>query len=42
MGGLTEAASQQSRADMRGQIGAAWGNRTPDLFITSESLCRLS
>ena len=22
--------------------GAAWGNRTPDLFITSESLYRLS
>gem|GEM_PF-6895213 len=23
-------------------VGAAWGNRTPDLFITSESLYRLS
>jgi hypothetical protein len=22
--------------------GATWGNRTPDLFITSESLYRLS
>jgi hypothetical protein len=24
------------------ECGATWGNRTPDLFITSESLCRLS
>ena len=33
---------QPGETDGRRHYGAGEGNRTPDLFITSESLCRLS
>ena len=36
-------ADQQEGPGIRGlRDGAASGNRTPDLLITSETLCRLS
>lgn len=41
-GESTGGSDHQNRADVHRAFGAAWGNRTPDLFITSESLCRLS
>ncbi len=36
------AACRGADTHARGKGGATWGNRTPDLFITSESLYRLS
>lgn len=41
-GGPTGVPDRQNRPDVQVRDGAAWGNRTPDLFITSESLYRLS
>ena len=34
-GESTGGSDHQNRADVHRAFGAAWGNRTPDLFITS-------
>ena len=41
--GFPAATTAEARREALGKDhGATWGNRTPDLFITSESLYRLS